>query len=103
MYCYYYIMLSSEQRQCMWLQLLGLTLYRIAGFLCEDFNLAIGLAHNIKIRQVFNVLHFVTCIHFAISYHYKITASSYASSQQAFIIVQILYNIKCDRSTKWVC
>ena len=34
--------------------------YRIAGFSCEDFNLAIGLTSNIKIRKVFNMLHFVT-------------------------------------------
>ena len=27
--------------------------YRIAGFSCEDFNLAIGLIRNIKIRKVF--------------------------------------------------
>ena len=32
--------------------------YHIAGFLCEDFNLAIGLIHNIKIRKVFNYIAF---------------------------------------------
>ena len=34
--------------------------YRIAGFLREDFNIAIGLIRNIKNREVFVMLHFVT-------------------------------------------
>ena len=35
--------------------------YRIAGFSCEDFNLAIGLIRNIKIRKVFNYVVFNLC------------------------------------------
>ena len=36
-------------------------MYRIAGFSCEDFNLAIGLIRNIKIRKVFNYVVFNSC------------------------------------------
>ena len=42
-------------------------MYCIAGFLCEDFNLVIGSTHNIKIHKVFNTLHFVTRMYFAIT------------------------------------
>ena len=37
--------------------------YHIAGFLREDFNFVTGLIRNIKIREVFNPLHFVTRVH----------------------------------------
>ena len=36
-------------------------MYRIAGFSCEDFNLAVGLIRNIKIRKVFNYVVFNSC------------------------------------------
>ena len=35
-------------------------MYRIAGFLCEDFNHANGPIREIKIRVVFSTLHFVS-------------------------------------------
>ena len=37
--------------------------YCIAGFLHEDFNLVNGLIREIKIREVFIALHFITCLH----------------------------------------
>ena len=40
--------------------------YHIAGFLRKDFNLAIGLTHNIKICKIYTMLHFVTRVHFVI-------------------------------------
>ena len=59
-----------------------------SGFLCEDFNLAIGFTRNIKICKVFNALHFVTHVHFGViltklNTRIFTATSAYASSQQA--------------------
>ena len=45
----------------LYLPSLATVAYCIAGFSCEDFNLAIGLIRNIKIRKVFNYVVFNSC------------------------------------------
>ena len=37
-----------------------------SGFYMQVFQSCDWLNHNIKIRKIFNTLHFVTCVHFAI-------------------------------------
>ena len=64
------------------------SIYRIAGFLCEDFYLAIRSIHSIKICKVFNALHFVSYVHFAIimtklNTRGFTTANVYTSMEQA--------------------
>ena len=53
------------------------------GFLCEDFNLAIGLISNIKIRKVFNYVVFNSCACKKLAIYwstYFFTATAYTSS-----------------------
>ena len=58
--------------------------YRIAGFSCEDFNLAIGLIRNIKIRKVFNYVVFNSCAYTKLANRSVIYWSSYFFTTTAY-------------------